>query len=583
MMLSLFSFSSCCDENALVTDDNNSNANDTTATADYTFILWAVAGGTDLQASSDLIDILRYRQSGEIGDNVNFVGRIKTSGDTKAPGLQNLLKTYGYDGTITFDIGKKTDCQLPDIPYFFYASQLAYKITGEQEKKQRLTELTAEGYKTFFDNTISKKTGGLDYPFNNVDSLAAFIKNAAASHPAKNYVLVIDGHGNGFDINRDFATRATLGDYDVEGASTMSVEDISKAVKQSGVHIQTLVNHSCEMAALENIPFFQQIADYTFMSSEVTAGFYLQEIVANFSKAGNDVEKMKEAGRKSVDTCIEHLEILGTLKASSMGFYDLSKTQNLMAVTKSAADWFSDAAGKDPEFITKVLSKSICSQDFEEYAIARDSLIHNKYNAPANMTPEETRSYLQNMIFTSGKTVTSGFVLSHIMYQTLNMKSQATSTLNFNTLQGILDDYMQTLKDMAYIKAVNEDTSIKDYNYIFTSPSVCIVPLNSLYNKTRTWDQIIYEVSVNKNDAPLNQFSESLRNALKNGNEAEFQKLIFDNCVSYLTNVPYTQLLQNYKSLPFDQQTGWSNFLQKLNFIPTYATVPTRVYTLNNK
>jgi len=582
MMLTMFSFSSCCDGDDMVANDNG-NGGDATATADYTVILWSIPGGTDLMSSSDFIDILRYRQSGAIGDNVNIVGRIKSTNSQTFPSLQDKLKSYGYDGTVTFDIGKKIDAKLPEERYYDSCYNL---ITGsnfasEDEYRDKASELIAEGYKLFFDNTAGTKVGGMDYPFNCVDSLAAFIKNAAETHPAKNYVLIVDGHGNGFDFDRDFTTRATLVD-DATDKRGISIQGIADAVKMSGVHLQSMVCHSCEMGALENMPYFQQAADYVFMSSEVTTGFYMKDILAYISKAGGNTERMKEAGHRIVDSYVVTAPMpVGGAKITSLGFYDMSKTQDLMAVVKRASSWYSDAADKAPEFIGNVVNNSICSQELEGESLEmRDSLLSHLYDSPANMTQEVKRNYVKKIADLTSMTVSAGFILSHVMYQTLNMRSQTTAALDFNALQVILDDYVQALKNMAYIKATKEDSSINDYSYIFTSPSIRIAPFNSLYNKQSAWIEMIQKY--NQNDtAEFDAFINTLTNAVTD--EEKFEKLLYDNCAAYANPTPYAQLLQNYQALLFDQQTGWSNFLQKINFIPTYATVPTRILTMNQQ
>jgi len=486
MMLGLFAISSCKDDDN--TNDDNGTVNN--QIADYTVIYWGMAGGVDQAVVNDLYDLLRYRENGKIGSNVNVVGLLKSS-----PKYQEKLAEHGIDGTMTFDLGKKNGCKTDDQSIIDQLSKMEDEYYSKKTHKDSINgdnlaiEMIVSTYKSFYDNTVSKRVGDTLYPLNSVDSLAAFIKSAAETHPARNYVLLMYGHGTGFDPDADLpVTRACVTD-DYHQAAGLSAQNIADAVKLSGVHIQTLFCHNCLMAQLENLPYFQQAADYAIMSSELSTSFYMHEYIASISKAGDNQEKMKEAGRSTVDYYLDvsTKKLDDAVKPRSHGFYDLSQTSALLSVVKKISSWYADAADKDPAFIKKVVQNSLYSDEAQfQNTVESRVLIQSAMDSGFQILFDNEALFFvwaQQMTVVGNSQMNRGIIFSHIMYQTIKMKTDATASLDFNSIQSLFDEYTKTLKSMAYIRSTHVNESIKDYPYIFTSPSVCVMPLNSTYYK----------------------------------------------------------------------------------------------------
>lgn len=573
MMLGLFTVSSCKDDG--ITNENNEPQPEDIEKADYTVIFWGAAGGVDFSIVRDLYDMLIYRENETIGSNVNFVGTFKTS-----LAKSDVPMFKGTDKTMYFDLGKKNGCKLSASSDEF-ANELVSTLDSSYTKdiKVLASVVAANAYKVFFENTNSKEVGDEQYPFYEVDSLSQFIQRTAKTHPAKHFVLVTLGHGNGFDIDADIRTRSCVIDGDLERG--LSAQDLAEAVDKSGVHIQTLLCHNCLMSQLENLPYFQQVADYAIISSEETSTRYLPEFVANLSKAGDDLEKMKEASRSTVDYYAKYwTDHKNELDATtSHGFYDLSQTGALMSVVKKIAAWYASAADTDSIFINKVIYNSLYASDmfhivakmsknqFDLFDLRKKYLEMYKPDEFTTWERNDVEQFLKTSIILSKLPMTGGFIFSHIMYQSLRLKNEATApNLDFDGLQKLYDEYISTLKSMAHIKAACADESISDYAYIFTSPSVCLVPFNSKYQR-RGIEQVNME-----NPYRYEEFVDEFYSAFHSGDLAKVNDLYNKYFVGVSYKTPLDVVMQGYNNTLFDQQTGWSDFLKKLQCIPSVLT-----------
>ncbi len=95
------------------------------------------------------------------------------------------------------------------------------------------------------------------------DTLSDFISWGAQEYPAEKYMAVLWDHGG--------ATSGLIVD-EKHGDSIMSLEGLSTALADSGVHLEALVLDACLMATLETAQAVQQSANYLIASEEVVAG-----------------------------------------------------------------------------------------------------------------------------------------------------------------------------------------------------------------------------------------------------------------------------------------------------------------------
>jgi hypothetical protein len=104
-------------------------------------------------------------------------------------------------------------------------------------------------------------------------TLTGFITWAKQNYPADNYALVLWSHGNGWKtipISQGLPTRGALAD-DTSG-STMTMQDITTAIKNSGTHFGVINFDACLMAMYEVAYSLKDAADYLVASEEVEPG-----------------------------------------------------------------------------------------------------------------------------------------------------------------------------------------------------------------------------------------------------------------------------------------------------------------------
>lgn len=106
------------------------------------------------------------------------------------------------------------------------------------------------------------------------DSIASFIKYAVKQAPAKDYILVFSGHGNGYSLYEDIpiATKSTVSDDNFDGDTAISMYQVKEGIKRSGVNIALLAFESCEMGQIEVVAELQNSAKYMMASGHSISG-----------------------------------------------------------------------------------------------------------------------------------------------------------------------------------------------------------------------------------------------------------------------------------------------------------------------
>lgn len=112
--------------------------------------------------------------------------------------------------------------------------------------------------------------GGVD--MTNPQTLTDFILWAKNTYPAENYALVLWSHGGGWKTQK--LGRGALQDITSAGASApmMSLNNMVKAVSDSGVHFGLINFDACLMGMYEVGYAFRNVADYLVASEEVEPG-----------------------------------------------------------------------------------------------------------------------------------------------------------------------------------------------------------------------------------------------------------------------------------------------------------------------
>lgn len=115
---------------------------------------------------------------------------------------------------------------------------------------------------------VSATGGGVD--MTNPQTLTDFILWAKNNYPAENYALVLWSHGGGWKTQK--VLRGALQDVTSAGDPLMSLNNIAKAVSDSGVHFGLINFDACLMGMYEVGYAFRNVADYLVASEEVEPG-----------------------------------------------------------------------------------------------------------------------------------------------------------------------------------------------------------------------------------------------------------------------------------------------------------------------
>ena len=115
--------------------------------------------------------------------------------------------------------------------------------------------------------------GDASMPFSYTEPLRDFIKWSADKYPAKNYILILWGHGEGWSYVTDSGTKGCLIDDNIDNSGRfMTNDELVNAVQQSGIHLKVLDFYCCNMGRMEALCEFAKIADYTRVSNEAITG-----------------------------------------------------------------------------------------------------------------------------------------------------------------------------------------------------------------------------------------------------------------------------------------------------------------------
>lgn len=106
-------------------------------------------------------------------------------------------------------------------------------------------------------------------------TLTSFIQWAKQTYPAEHYALIIWDHGAGWkerSLKASGVLRGAVQDETSNGSALMTLPDLAKGVRDSGVHFDIVNFDACLMAMYEVAYEFKGLTDYMVFSEEVEPG-----------------------------------------------------------------------------------------------------------------------------------------------------------------------------------------------------------------------------------------------------------------------------------------------------------------------
>lgn len=171
-------------------------------------------------------------------------------------------------------------------------------------------------------------------PLYDPDNLADFIRWSKLQRPAKNYILILWNHGNGWHPSTDTPkSRGILADDNV-GGLMMSLDELVEGVKRSNTHLKMVYYDACLMSMLENLCGLTEIADYAMGAAHVTPGIGgdYASLIGNLRTAANLEAAMKQYCRE----VMAHWNVYDD--ALDISLTDLSKLAPVTAALRKITD-----------------------------------------------------------------------------------------------------------------------------------------------------------------------------------------------------------------------------------------------------
>lgn len=290
LALSIAAFSSSCQKDTPVS-----------TIPDYTIMLYGCGGGN---LDDSLIKNLKQAIYHGRTDKVDMVCEMKMS---KA--FKENVDVGTLAGTFRMELGAKKD------------------TTGMDLFKYPTTRI-----------------GGDDVRLDDPQTLTEFIKWAAGTHPAKEYVLVLWDHGKGWEPKRDTLRTKSMIRDDNTGGHYLTQQSFLEGVIDSGVHFKCIYSDLCLMGMLECLCDYASIADYHLGCCETTpslGGDYFGFIEALNSAGTTDAgfeKSMDSYCTKLADWWLKYAWMESSYskgeEASDIGWVNLRKLPAVTEVVK---------------------------------------------------------------------------------------------------------------------------------------------------------------------------------------------------------------------------------------------------------
>lgn len=118
--------------------------------------------------------------------------------------------------------------------------------------------------------------GDNNYPINEPQNIADFIKWSTEVAPSEEYIIVFSGHGNGWhpEVGINDAIDNTRGILrDTDRGRYISCEELYAALSEADIHFRMIFLGSCLMNTMEYVATLSNFADYILASSHISIMF----------------------------------------------------------------------------------------------------------------------------------------------------------------------------------------------------------------------------------------------------------------------------------------------------------------------
>ena len=507
-------------------------------------------------------------------------------GDLDANILQNVMQLLyeGSNSKVKYTVQYKLSADEQEK----YANEFGgvRRLTGTDnlalKSKSGKQPTLAKDYGQTLAAIKSERLAGRQYDVTTRQALADFVRWSKQKYPgAKRTILIINDHGSGWELDKDgkqdAPTRAILFD-DNTNMSYLTAGDVASGVKDAG-GVDMIYTDACLMSMYENLYAYADACKYLLTAVEKIpgqGGNYMH-LLRLLKSAGNTEEGLEAAMHRYVDYCTSK-EWWGRNQSAyaDLGFYNLEKfrkacTPVLNKIAGTLAEKFQSRESIMPtteelpfdEWFTAYIRVAVnrCMVTYATaYIPSRTIAAFVPYLQKDGIKPDEDGDFLcRDLIEWSVYALTDGAQEAYEDNPALFLKLQRLVTTSSKRAFSLTDmlrvlcneldavgaqnnpftllraELLAAIKSAAYLSCTKPDAKpAVDQEYELCSPAVFIAPLN--------------------------------------------EALLSEDYPSYQKNIPTIEDgIRYYQGTAFDQQVGWSRFLQVLDVVPD-AVNPTRKY-----
>lgn len=175
-----------------------------------------------------------------------------------------------------------------------------FKYSGEEEGSAHngIRRYKGENGKLTVDETF---VASEDFDITDSENLSQFIKWSAETFPNRKYILVLVGHGLAFSIDWDLpevSSRATIAD----GKKIMASSEVANGIRNSDVHLTTMIAHSCQQGNIEMLAEWEGLSDY-LLGSPFSIPDVAYDYVSLVKDLSNDIpleESLKRMAQRTI-------------------------------------------------------------------------------------------------------------------------------------------------------------------------------------------------------------------------------------------------------------------------------------------
>ncbi len=171
------------------------------------------------------------------------------------------LMFYGSGGDPEHDLSMMTaftQGALATADHPEVAVTCLFKVSGKSEGEAHngVHRYTAEDGVLVTDNSFIPDA---DFNITDPSHLTDFIRWSTEKYPGRKYLLVFAGHGLSFTPKNDLpVSRVSIKD----GKNGMSAAQFAQGIRNSGIHLDALIAHSCQQGSVEMLAEWEGLADY---------------------------------------------------------------------------------------------------------------------------------------------------------------------------------------------------------------------------------------------------------------------------------------------------------------------------------